>query len=431
MPLPSQSARPQSRSTHMYRRRKPRRTVVLLMLSMLLGLTISVWAWTRSSDRPQPQTTEEVAVADEPDRFARAEPGGPQRPNQSRSAASPADDTDDDDTPRIQMGQRVPLQSSSPSADEGHSSRSSADGVTKPLRKDASPGLESGGENSGSAIAHQPSASSHEPPKAESREPRADKRVTDRLRTGMELLASNKPVEARRVLTQALQTPGIDRRTARDIRETLTELNERLIFGHEILPDDPHTFGYTIRPGDTLARIASRQNTNVDWRFIQRINGISRPEAIRAGQQIKLVQGPVHAVVVKKEFRLDVFLGEGSDRVFVRSFPVGLGEHDSTPVGRFRVRRNSKLINPAWTNPRTGEHFTANDPENPIGTRWIGIEGITESIRDLAGYGLHGTIDPESIGEQQSMGCVRLKNEHVELLYEMLVERESTVEIRE
>jgi len=259
----------------------------------------------------------------------------------------------------------------------------------------------------------------------------ANGRIAERVRSGMELLGSNRPVEARRVLTQALMTPGIDQRTARDIRATLTELNERLVFGPQIVPDDPYAFGYTIRPGDTLARIASRQNAQVDWRFLQRINGIARPEAIRAGQQIKIVQGPFHAVVAKRDYRIDVFLGEGSDRVYVRSFAVGLGEHDSTPIGRFRVRPNSKLINPAWTNPRTGQHFAADDPNNPIGERWIGLEGITETIRDLSGYGIHGTIEPDSIGRQQSMGCIRLLNRDVELLYEMLVERESTVEIVE
>jgi lipoprotein-anchoring transpeptidase ErfK/SrfK len=75
--------------------------------------------------------------------------------------------------------------------------------------------------------------------------------------------------------------------------------------------------------------------------------------------------------------------------------------------------------------------YTANDPDNPIGDRWIGLEGVSEAIRDLTGYGIHGTIEPESIGRQESMGCIRLRNDDVELLYEMLVERESTVEVIE
>jgi lipoprotein-anchoring transpeptidase ErfK/SrfK len=33
---------------------------------------------------------------------------------------------------------------------------------------------------------------------------------------------------------------------------------------------------------------------------------------------------------------------------------------------------------------------------------------------------LHGTRDPESIGQDESEGCVRMLNRHVEELYEIL-----------
>jgi lipoprotein-anchoring transpeptidase ErfK/SrfK len=113
----------------------------------------------------------------------------------------------------------------------------------------------------------------------------------------------------------------------------------------------------------------------------------------------------------------------------VTSLPVGLGEYDSTPVGRFRVEPGKRLINPAWTNPRTGEKYDAGDPKNPIGERWIGLEGIDEGNRDLDGYGIHGTIDPASIGHQRSMGCVRMLPDDVALVYEVLVDG-CEVEIR-
>lgn len=433
MPLPSQSARPQSRTTHMYRRRRPRRTVLTVLMLILLGMTVSVWAWMRS-DQPQ-QSSAETAIATATATEAVAgQPSGSERSDRQPIGSFSGQV---EDQPRsITMGQRVPLDSSSRLTPDRQQVEESAPPprsvlTSEPARKETRP------EPKPQTRPDPRQGARDEPMQQEGPETRTppppstpvNQRVVDRLRSGMDLLATNQPIEARRVLTQALLTPGIDRRTAHDIRETLTELNERLIFGREVIPGDPFAFGYTIRPGDTLARIALRENTHVDWRFIQRINGIARPETIQAGRQIKLVQGPFHAVVVKQDYRFDVFLGEGSDRVYVRSFPVGLGEHDSTPVGRFRVRPDSKLINPAWTNPRTGQHFTANDPENPIGNRWIGLEGITETIRGLGGYGIHGTIDPESIGRQESMGCIRLHKDNVELLYEMLIERESTVEI--
>jgi len=62
----------------------------------------------------------------------------------------------------------------------------------------------------------------------------------------------------------------------------------------------------------------------------------------------------------------------------------------------------------------------------------IGIlEGISEAVRDVSGYGIHGTIEPDSIGQQASMGCVRLHRDDVEIIYEVLTEGASTVRIQD
>ena len=39
---------------------------------------------------------------------------------------------------------------------------------------------------------------------------------------------------------------------------------------------------------------------------------------------------------------------------------------------------------------------------------------------DLPHYGIHGTIDPTSLGKQVTAGCVRMKNEEVEELYKIV-----------
>ena len=93
----------------------------------------------------------------------------------------------------------------------------------------------------------------------------------------------------------------------------------------------------------------------------------------------------------------------------------------------FRVRRNSKLVNPPWTNPRTREHYAANDPDNPIGEFWLGLEGIDDHNQQEAGFGIHGTIDPGSIGRNESMGCVRMRTGEIDMIYEVLTEGVSTI----
>ncbi|MEI6474842.1 MAG: L,D-transpeptidase family protein, partial [Planctomycetota bacterium] len=186
---------------------------------------------------------------------------------------------------------------------------------------------------------------------------------------------------------------------------------------------------YVVKKGDSLARIASREKLGVDWRFIQRINGMASEKALRSDMHLKLAHGPFDGEVVKADYRFNVYTGTGSERVMVASFPCGVGTNDSTPVGTFKVRAGSKLIDPEWCNPRTGEKFKSNDPKNPIGERWIGLQGTTPDTAKFTGYGIHGTVDPQSIGKQMSMGCVRLGDAEVQVVYELIGES-STIVIR-
>jgi lipoprotein-anchoring transpeptidase ErfK/SrfK len=129
---------------------------------------------------------------------------------------------------------------------------------------------------------------------------------------------------------------------------------------------------------------------------------------------------------------MDVWMGPADkpeEWVYVRSFNVGLGAAESeTPVGTFIVKKGSKLVDPPWTHPKTGEHFNGGDPKNPLGHFWVGLEGTGEST-SFAGYGIHGTIEPESIGQRRSMGCVRLVDADIALVYELMGESLSTVKI--
>ncbi len=254
----------------------------------------------------------------------------------------------------------------------------------------------------------------------------------DLLARAAALEANNKPLEARNILNGALFDRSTTEADRAAIRTRLARLNETLVFSRTVVPGDALVKNYTIAPGDSLAKIAANEKLDTDWRLIAKVNGINDPRRIRVGQSLKLVKGPYHAVVYKSAFRLDLFANatdSAGNRLYIRSFPVGLGEFGSTPVGSFVVRPNSKLINPVWTNPRTGEYFGADNPENPIGEHWIGLDPADEASASYTQYGLHGTIDPGSIGTEKSMGCVRLDSPDIELLYGLLVENKSTVEI--
>lgn len=254
-------------------------------------------------------------------------------------------------------------------------------------------------------------------------------RTPARVSEGLALAQRNLPVQARELLTAALGFGRLVPADADFVRETVRSLNRRLVFSPQIVPGDPFSYPYVVRPGEQLAGIVRDQSLDVDWRFILRINRMLSARHLRVGQKLKLVTGPFHVIVDKSDYRMDFYLGEGEKSVYVTSMAVGLGTYDSTPLGRFRVRPGSKAMNPSWANPRTGEFFDRDDPANPIGEHWIGLEGIDDGTRGMIGYGIHGTIDPDSIGRQASMGCIRLRPEDVVLAFEMLTYA-STVEIR-
>ncbi len=269
--------------------------------------------------------------------------------------------------------------------------------------------------------------------RAEPRGPSNSGKIAMHLDAADQLMLTNDPLAARQALWDAMRIPGLDELEARVLRDRLGALNEELVFSGPHRPGDPITMSYTVRPGDALSRIARTQDLGTHWKLIQRVNGLSSPNHIRAGQTVKLVRGPFHAVVDKSDFRLDLYHGPADapgEWVYVRSFGVGLGEGDSTPIGMFVVRPDSKLENPGWVNPRNpAEKFAPDDPENPIGEYWVGLDGLGDAAV-YTGYGIHGTVDPGSIGAERSMGCVRLAADDVALIYELLGEGESLVRIQ-
>ena len=101
----------------------------------------------------------------------------------------------------------------------------------------------------------------------------------------------------------------------------------------------------------------------------------------------------------------------GTDGVRRRRRPVGLPDADS---GSFHII--SKVVDPTWTPPDSpwaqGELPVPPGPNNPLGTRWMGLSA--------PGVGIHGTNDPSSIGYSVSHGCIRMQIPDVERLFTMV-----------
>ena len=165
---------------------------------------------------------------------------------------------------------------------------------------------------------------------------------------------------------------------------------------------DTHSVFYEVKPGDNLTAIAKKHGVTPE--MIRKVNTLS-DDRIQPKQKIKIPNYKFSAIVDKS---LNTLVLKG-DEVVLKTYVVSTGTDNSTPVGVFKV--TDKLINPTWY--KAGAIIKSGQPENELGSRWLGIS--------VKGYGIHGTIHPETLGGQITAGCVRMKNEDVEELYSYLV----------
>ena len=150
------------------------------------------------------------------------------------------------------------------------------------------------------------------------------------------------------------------------------------------------------------------------------MNALKFFTAIILGAVIIFVASAQHVSAEKKIFinsasRLMLFY-DGNTKLAV--YHLGLGKVETpTPTGYYKIRE--KAINPSWISPDDPEYEIPSGPDNPLGYRWMQIEG---------NYGIHGTNRPESIGGYVSNGCIRMNERDVEELFDA-VEVGTPVEI--
>jgi lipoprotein-anchoring transpeptidase ErfK/SrfK len=87
----------------------------------------------------------------------------------------------------------------------------------------------------------------------------------------------------------------------------------------------------------------------------------------------------------------------------------------------------NRIPHPKYYSPRGEGVIEADDPKNPLGHYWIALTGTDGNAVGKLSYGIHGTIDPDSIGKMASMGCIRMRNEDVAIVYELLTSGKSIV----
>jgi lipoprotein-anchoring transpeptidase ErfK/SrfK len=122
------------------------------------------------------------------------------------------------------------------------------------------------------------------------------------------------------------------------------------------------------------------------------------------------------AVAAKTSVKVDVktnMLGVFEGDKIIAAYPVTIGStQTATPIGEWKVRGVAKLPTFRYDERmlKRGErsknfHILPPGPNSPVGVVWIAL--------NKRGIGIHGTEDPNTIGQAVSHGCIRLANRDV------------------
>jgi len=220
------------------------------------------------------------------------------------------------------------------------------------------------------------------------------KTVQELYAEAKDLKENGKLLEAKEVY-QSILNEFSDYDKIEAIQKEAEDVNMRIIFSN--LPT-PESVTHEVQSGDTLGSLAQKYHTTVE--FIKKSNYLAS-DNIRAGQKLRVWTGSFNIFVDKSQ---NILILKDGDEV-VKVYKVATGENNNTPIGNFKII--TKLIDPVWFNK--GIVVPPESPKNVLGSRWLGF--------DLAGYGIHGTTEPETIGQQATAGCVRMLNSEVEELY--------------
>ncbi len=145
--------------------------------------------------------------------------------------------------------------------------------------------------------------------------------------------------------------------------------------------------------------------------------------ALKANTRLP-VRARTRAVAPKvsvESFAETIVINRSSNHLFLydigklrRTFNVATGQAIyPTPKGVWHIV--VKWKNPTWYPPvqdawARGLKPVPPGPNNPLGTRWMGL--------DAPGVGIHGTDEPASIGYSASHGCIRMQVPDAEWLFD-------------
>ena len=226
------------------------------------------------------------------------------------------------------------------------------------------------------------------------------------VREAQSNIASEQWYQALFVLSKFYGSPDLTEQQERELIDLLDPLAAKVVYSQEHLVTDAHE----VRRGDTLVQIAAANQ--VPPELLSNINGIENPDLLVPGTKLKVVRGPFRADVHLQKKELTLFAGQ----LYAGRFPISVGQDPEPQPGEYRVLEKQPGRD-YFPRAETGQKFAADDPQNPFGRVWIGLD------KELA---IHGT--PER-GDAGTMGCISLSPLDAADVYSILTQG-SSVTIR-
>lgn len=182
-------------------------------------------------------------------------------------------------------------------------------------------------------------------------------------------------------------------------------------------------FQYTIQRGDNFIKIGSR--FGVASAIVAEENGLQRESMLTAGKTLEIdnrhiVPELVAAGIIINLPQRMVFFFE--DEKVVGAYPAAVGRvapQWRTPLGNFKIIQLRK--DPTWHVPasiqreaeiegKDVDEFVPPGPDNPLGGYWIGLS--------VGSLGIHSTNSPLGIYGFHTHGCIRVRPENAEALFD-------------
>lgn len=195
-----------------------------------------------------------------------------------------------------------------------------------------------------------------------------------------------------------------------------------------VLPHNGNIVGHlqraTVQRGDSLVSIGRRYDIGA-YEMIEANPTVSydRPKVgttVLIPSRFILPDAPRQGIVINlAEMRLYYYHKDG---VSVSTYPVGIGQDEwETPLGKTQI--TTKRKDPTWHVPesiienyrkhgKTIEKVRPPGPDNPLGAYAMNI-GFKNIV-------IHGTPYPDGVGLKSSRGCIRMLNEDVGALFQMV-----------